>query len=95
VYTKIDLIFFALSIIYDLFITKSKLLKTSNFWISYSILLPFQLLTNWWLTHDGVVQYNRKAIIGWRLASAPIEDIFFGFSLILFVLSTWMFLKRK
>jgi hypothetical protein len=33
--------------------------------------------------------YSSDAILGFRIASAPAEDLLFGFSLILFVLILW------
>jgi lycopene cyclase domain-containing protein len=33
--------------------------------------------------------YNPDAIIGLRLAGAPIEDLIFGFAMILAVMSLW------
>jgi len=92
-YTAIVSLFFLLSLIYDRFITRVKLTSKKAFWTSYAILLPFQLLTNWWLTSRKIVFYSPSAIIGFRIASAPVEDIFFGFSLILFILSTWIYLR--
>ena len=65
------------------------------------IILPFQLLTNWWLTHErsdgqgGIVNYDEKSIIGIRIASAPIEDLLFGFALILTVMGMWEFWGRR
>jgi lycopene cyclase domain-containing protein len=79
----------------DLLFMKSSLLKTKYFWSSYAIILPFQLLTNWWLTSKGIVTYSDDAIIGIRIASAPVEDLFFGFTLILGVLHLWEFYGRK
>ena len=79
----------------DLLFIKSSLLKTKYFWSSYAIILPFQLLTNWWLTSKGIVTYSDDAIIGTRIASAPVEDLFFGFTLILGVLHLWEFYGRK
>lgn len=79
----------------DLLFIKSSLLKTKYFWSSYAIILPFQLLTNWWLTSKGIVTYSDDAIIGIRIASAPVEDLFFGFTLILGVLHLWEFYGRK
>ena len=51
--------------------------------------LVFQLLTNGWLTGRGIVQYDESQITGVRLANAPVEDIAFGFSLIVLTLSIW------
>jgi lycopene cyclase domain-containing protein len=79
----------------DLLFMKSSLLKTKFFWSSYAIILPFQLLTNWWLTSKGIVTYSDDAIIGIRIASAPVEDLFFGFTLILGVLHLWEYYGRK
>ncbi|MFZ9211554.1 MAG: lycopene cyclase domain-containing protein, partial [Candidatus Nanopelagicaceae bacterium] len=52
-------------------------------------ILPFQLFTNWWLTSREIVIYNSESIIGLRLAGAPIEDLIFGFAMILAVMSLW------
>lgn len=79
----------------DFIVLKHSLLKTKYFWTSYAIILPFQLLTNWWLTSRNIVMYSDEAIIGIRIASAPVEDLFFGFTLILGVLHMWEYLGRK
>jgi len=79
----------------DIFVIKSDLLKKRVFWTSYAIILPFQLLTNWWLTSRDIVVYSKEAIIGWRIAAAPVEDLLFGFSLLLGVLSMWIYWGRK
>ena len=78
----------------DLFILKTRLVKRAAFWTSYAIILPFQLLTNWWLTSRNIVIYSPDVITGIRIASAPIEDLFFGFTLILGVLTLWVFQER-
>jgi hypothetical protein len=39
--------------------------------------------------------YTPAAIIGRRLAGAPIEDLLFGFSMILLTLSLWDFFSRR
>ncbi len=94
-YSTIAIISILISIILDTFIVKSKLLTKKIFWTSYAIILPFQLLTNWWLTSRNIVMYNESIIFGPRIASAPIEDLFFGFSLVLSVLSMWIFWGRR
>jgi len=79
----------------DLEVLQTKLLKRKVFWTSYAIILPFQLLTNWWLTSREIVMYSEDTILGLRIASAPLEDLFFGFALILSVMATWIYLGRK
>lgn len=95
VYTDIAIVAFIASIIADRFLIKSKLLTRKVFWTSYAIILFFQLLTNWWLTSRNIVMYNPDAIIGLRIASAPVEDLFFGFALVLLVMNLWVFWGKK
>lgn len=95
VYTDIAIAAFIASIIADRFLIKSKLLTRKVFWTSYAIILFFQLLTNWWLTSRNIVMYNPDAIIGLRIASAPVEDLFFGFALVLLVMNLWVFWGKR
>ena len=95
IYTDIALGSVRVAVIFDLFVIRTQLLTKSVFWTSYAIILPFQLLTNWWLTSRNIVMYNPNAIIGRRLAGAPIEDLLFGFSLVLSVMGMWVFWGRK
>lgn len=95
VYTDIAILVFIASIIADRFLIKSKLLTRKVFWTSYAIILFFQLLTNWWLTSRNIVMYNPDAIIGLRIASAPVEDLFFGFALVLLVMNLWVFWGKR
>ena len=94
-YTDIALTAFLLSIVIDLFIIKSRLLIRAVFWTSYAIILFFQLITNWWLTSREIVMYDPDAIIGLRIASAPAEDLFFGFALVLSVMNLWIYWGKK
>jgi hypothetical protein len=65
-YTQITVYALILTIFFDMFITKNSLLSTIRFWLSYAIIVPFQL-----------------------------EDLIFGFAMILAVMSMWeMLLKR-
>jgi lycopene cyclase domain-containing protein len=93
-YTALALSSIALSLVIDLFVLKTSLIRRKAFWTSYAIILPFQLLTNWWLTSRNIVIYDPHTIVGKRLAGAPLEDLLFGFSLILLVLSAWVRLGR-
>ena len=94
-YTQLALLSLALSVVADGFITRSRMLVKKSFWTSYAIILPFQLMTNWWLTSKNIVMYSDKAIIGTRIASAPVEDLIFGFALILGILQMWSWTGRK
>jgi lycopene cyclase domain-containing protein len=94
-YTEIAITAFLLSILLDLFITKSRLLTRAVYWTSYAIIIFFHLITNWWLTSRAIVMYDPDAIIGLRIASAPVEDLFFGFALVLSVMSLWIYWGKK
>lgn len=78
----------------DRFITRSNVIMTRPFWLTWIILISFQLITNGWLTGQKIVIYDEFQITGWRLAYAPIEDLMFGFSLILLTISVWIRLGR-
>ena len=95
IYTDIALAGIIVSVLFDLYFVKTSLLTKSVFWTSYAIILPFQLITNWWLTSRNIVMYNPDAIIGRRLAGAPIEDLMFGFALVLSVMAMWVYLGTK
>jgi lycopene cyclase domain-containing protein len=83
------------AILFDLFVTRSKMVTRKSFWNAYSIMLFFQLITNWWLTSRGILTYDKDVIIGTRIAAAPIEDLFFGFSMITMTISLWIYWGKK
>ena len=89
-YTQLAMCAVVIAVTVDLFVIKTTLLKRKVFWTSYAIIVGFQLLTNWWLTSRNIVMYSPDAIIGIRIASAPIEDLLFGFALVLGVLTNWI-----
>jgi lycopene cyclase domain-containing protein len=78
----------------DIFLIKSRLLKKPAFYFGYAIVLFFQLLTNGYLTKLGIVLYDPGAIIGTRIAYAPVEDLLFGFSLVFLTMATWLRLSK-
>lgn len=94
-YTQISILALLIAVILDLFIIKTALLKRAAFWTSYAIILPFQFLTNWWLTSRNIVMYDPDVITGLRFFSAPAEDLLFGFALILSVLALWINLGKS
>ena len=89
-YSQLAIFAVACALILDLFIAETKLVKLRVFWTSYAIILVFQLPTKWWLTSRNIVTYSADAINGFRVAAAPIEDLLFGFALVLGVLSNWI-----
>ncbi len=95
IYSDIAIVAFAVAVMVDLFVFKTSMLSRPAFWTSYAIILPFQFLTNWWLTSRNIVMYSPDAIMGLRFFSAPAEDVLFGFALILSVMGLWEVWGRK
>lgn len=95
IYSDIALNAVFLAVVLDLFVFKSQMMTRGIFWLTYALILPFQLLTNWWLTSNEIVMYGLSDITGQRLAGAPIEDLLFGFSMILLTISVWEFFNKR
>jgi lycopene cyclase domain-containing protein len=79
----------------DLFVLRTRLVTRVVFWATYPIVIVFQLLSNGILTGRGIVLYNPADILGLRIVHAPAEDLLFGFALVLFTLSIWVWLGRR
>lgn len=95
IYSDIALDAVIFAILVDLFLLRTKMITQGIYWLTYGLIFPFQLLTNWWLTSRKIVQYSPSEIIGRRLAGAPIEDLLFGFSMVLLTLALWEFFSRR
>lgn len=103
-YTGLTVVAVLASGVLDLVVLRTGLLRRRAFWVAYAIVLGFQLLTNGWLTGRGIVTYSDAAVLGGsravafghgRLFYAPVEDIGFGFALVLQTLSWWVFWGRR
>src|ERR671933_556804 len=94
-YTVAALLGVAAAITVDLFLLRTRLVRRVAFWATYPIIIVFQLLSNGILTGRDIVVYDPAAIIGWRIAYAPVEDLLFGFAMILLTLSVWVWLGRR
>jgi lycopene cyclase domain-containing protein len=79
----------------DLAVLRTRLVLGRTFWATYPIVMAFQLLSNGVLTGRGVVRYDPAAILGVRVAYAPVEDLAFGFALVLSTLSLWVWWGRR
>ncbi|MDQ6726541.1 MAG: lycopene cyclase domain-containing protein [Actinomycetota bacterium] len=63
-----------------------------TFWISYAIILFFQVLVDGWLTKLSapIVEYNPAMNSGARFPwDIPVEDYLFGFALIVLTIILW------
>lgn len=89
-YTLLASISIAAVVVADLWVLRTRLLCRRSFWVSYVIILFFQLLVNGVLTGLAIVQYDPHTILGLRIVYAPVEDLAFGFALITLTLSCWV-----
>src|SRR4028118_2152944 len=88
-YTALAVAALVISLVLDVAVLTTRLVLRRAFWTSYAIVVFFQLLTNGWLTGREIVRYDELAIVGPRIAFAPVEDLLFGFSLVLQTLARW------
>jgi lycopene cyclase domain-containing protein len=94
-YTALALAGVVAALVLDLVVLRTRVVTRKLFWTSYAIVVFFQLLTNGWLTGRDIVTYADDAIVGWRLAYAPVEDLLFGFSLVVQTLAWWVWWGRR
>lgn len=93
-YTQLALAGVAFGMVVDCLVLRTKLVARRSFWTAYAIVLLFQLIVNGVLAGAPVVRYDPTTILGRRLIYAPVEDLLFGFAMVLITLSTWVFLGR-
>ncbi len=93
---------------FDMLALRTRLLTRKIFWVSYAIIIFFQLVSNAILTGLRIVRHDGDFIIGsstpsdapppflgdGRIGFAPVEDLMFGFALVLLTLSLWVFWGR-
>jgi lycopene cyclase domain-containing protein len=94
-YTVAALLGVSIALLVDLAVLRTRVVLGRVFWLSYAIVVFFQLIANGVLTGRDVVVYDPAAILGPRLAYAPVEDLAFGFALILTTLAVWVRLSGE
>ena len=83
------------ALVLDLAVLRTRLVRRRAFWTAYTIVLFFQLITNGWLAGRDIVVYSADDILGARLVYAPVEDILFGFSMVLQTQAWWVWWGRR
>jgi hypothetical protein len=108
-YTQLAVLSIIVVLTVDLFVLRTRMITRKSFWVPYAIVVFFQLLTNGVLTGFAIVTYDGNYIIGestptegappmfgeGRIAYAPLEDLLFGFSLVLLSICMWVYLGRR
>jgi lycopene cyclase domain-containing protein len=94
-YTAAALLGVAATVVIDLAVLRTRLVTRLVFWATYPIIITFQLISNGILTGRRIVIYAPGAILGLRIVHAPVEDLLFGFALVLLTLSSWVWWGRR
>lgn len=103
-YTAIAVVAVVAAVVLDRWAARTRLTTSATWWTAYGIIVFFQLLTNGWLTGRRIVRYDPEAILGnarvtllgeGRLVYAPVEDLGFGFALVLTSCVAWVWLGRR
>lgn len=108
-YTAAALLAVTVTVLLDLGVLRTRLLVRKAFWVSYAIVVFFQLVTNGVLTGRGIVFYDGDVITGGssfagetptllgdgRIVFAPLEDLLFGFALVVQTLVWWVWWGRR
>ena len=94
-YTQLAVLGVAGAVLVDTAVLRTWLVRRRTYWTAYGIVLFFQLVTNGILTGFEIVRYDPGAILGWRIAFAPVEDLLFVYAMVTLTLSTWVWLGRK
>jgi lycopene cyclase domain-containing protein len=108
-YTAAAVVGVVVTVLLDLFVLRTRLLLRRAFWVAYAIVVFFQLITNGILTGRGIVFYDGDAITGstssagetpallgdGRIVFAPLEDLLFGFALVVQTLAWWVWWGRR
>ena len=108
-YTQLALVSIVVVVVADLWLLRTRMVTRKVFWTSYAIIVFFQLVSNGMFTGFGIVRYDGDAILGstspaigpppfigeGRIAFAPVEDLLFGFSLVLLSIAGWIWLGRR
>ena len=82
-------------LVVDLAVLRTRMVTRRVFWVAYAIVIVFQLLMNGVLTGLDVVVYDPGSIWGPRIAYAPVEDLLFGFALVVQTLVWWVWWGRR
>ena len=103
-YTQLALLGVVVVVVLDLAVLRVGLLRRRVFWTAYVIVVFFQLLTNGYLTGRHIVTYNpdttltngEAVLLGdWRILYAPVEDLLFGFAMVVLAMDLWVLWARR
>ncbi|MFA5261125.1 MAG: lycopene cyclase domain-containing protein [Candidatus Omnitrophota bacterium] len=71
-----------------------RVLRRKEFYVFLFFIFFLKLLVNGYLTGAGIILYEPRFFLGYRLGSIPIEDLCFGFSMVTLSVVFWEYFKR-
>jgi lycopene cyclase domain-containing protein len=78
-----------LVVLLELLAWRTGLFRDPRYWVALTVVAGFQLLVNGVLTCTPIVSYDPAAILGPRVACAPVEDLGFGFAMVTATIALW------
>jgi lycopene cyclase domain-containing protein len=76
-------------------VMRAGIFRQGVYYIYLLVIFLFKLLVNGFLTGRPIVLYNSRFFLGLRIGSIPLEDFFFGFSMVTLTIIFWEYFKAK
>jgi lycopene cyclase domain-containing protein len=73
----------------------TRVLRTKTFRVFIIVMCGCTFLVNGYLTWRPIVLYNEAYFMNMRLLTIPVEDFFFGFSVVTLSVVLWEYYKNK
>ena len=65
------------------------------YWVFLAVMFGFKVLVNGYLTWRPIVLYGEEFFLGVRVLTIPVEDFFYGFSLITMSVILWEYFSTR
>lgn len=91
-YTVLTVIAVLGTVALELFVLRTGIFRTLQYWLTMAIVFAFQVPVDGWLTklRDPIVIYNPAEMLGIRVPwDIPIEDFGFGFAMVTLTILGW------
>ena len=91
-YTVLTVIAVLATVALELFVLRTGIFGTAQYWLTMVIVFGFQVLVDGWLTKlsDPIVIYSSEQMLGVRFPwDIPIEDYGFGFAMVTLTILGW------
>jgi lycopene cyclase domain-containing protein len=74
---------------------KTGLFKRIEYYIYLIFIMVGEMVVNGLITAKGIVKYNSDFYLGFKIGTIPLEDFFFGFSMVTATIMFWEFFKKR